>query len=142
MKIWNGYSSEHSMNLVMIGHFKEIREAEKAKEIIDQIYSQVIHESENGSETGLNGESRYTKEMSELFQKTNMYTIRPLELEQFLYDVRVEVEGKNVVVTTDESEISAFLKVLIEKGAKVEIYSAHDHPEVESEAEEAKGEEK
>ena len=22
MKIWDGYGSEHSMNLVMIGHFK------------------------------------------------------------------------------------------------------------------------
>ena len=29
MKIWNGYGSEHSMNLVMIGRFKTVGEAEK-----------------------------------------------------------------------------------------------------------------
>ena len=35
MKIWQGYGSEHSMNLVMIGHFKDAGSAVKAKELID-----------------------------------------------------------------------------------------------------------
>lgn len=31
MKIWQGYGSEHSMNLVMIGHFKSPKDATHAQ---------------------------------------------------------------------------------------------------------------
>ena len=37
MKVWNGWGSEHSMNLVMIGRFEEVDAAKKAKLIIDLI---------------------------------------------------------------------------------------------------------
>ena len=37
MKIWHGYGSEHSMNLVMIGHFKSSEDAEKTQKLIDQL---------------------------------------------------------------------------------------------------------
>ena len=46
MKVWNGYGSEHSMNLVIVGHFKEVRDAEKAKELIDLLTEQVNAEPE------------------------------------------------------------------------------------------------
>jgi hypothetical protein len=51
-------------------------------------------------------------------------------MEQFMFDVSVDIKGSKVVITTDESEVSAFIKVLLDKGAKVEIYSSHDYPEV------------
>ena len=35
MKIWYQNGSEHSANLVMIGHFEDAANATKAKEIID-----------------------------------------------------------------------------------------------------------
>src|SRR6266481_7179904 len=41
MKIWYGYGSEHSMRLVMIGHFREVTDAERAKEAIDRLTAQV-----------------------------------------------------------------------------------------------------
>ena len=37
MKIWHGYGSEHSMNLVMIGHFKNPDDAEKTQKLIEQL---------------------------------------------------------------------------------------------------------
>lgn len=37
MKVWNGYGSEHSMNLVMVGQFKTIEDAEKTKELIESL---------------------------------------------------------------------------------------------------------
>ena len=40
-------------------------------------------------------------------------------------------EDDKVVVTTNESDVSAFLKVMIDKGARVEVYSAHDYPETQ-----------
>ena len=37
MKIWQGYGSDHSMNLVMIGHFKNPKDAEETQKLIEQL---------------------------------------------------------------------------------------------------------
>jgi hypothetical protein len=47
--------------------------------------------------------------------------------------VRVETKGNDIVLTTEEIEVSAFLKVLIDHGARVEVYSAHDYPDTPKE---------
>jgi hypothetical protein len=49
MRIWYGYGSEHSMNLVMIGRFKSAVDAEKTKEIIDQLTEKLVDKIEVGS---------------------------------------------------------------------------------------------
>ncbi|EUA59807.1 hypothetical protein I550_2955 [Mycobacterium intracellulare 1956] len=33
------------------------------------------------------------------------------------------------MITTDESDVQALLKVLLDGGARVEVYSAHDYPD-------------
>jgi Family of unknown function (DUF6375) len=73
------------------------------------------------------------KRCSIFFKNTNLYSIGPPELEQFNYDVHVEQKANTLILTTDESEVSAFLKLLIERGAKVEVYSAHDYPDSKNE---------
>ncbi len=129
MKLWYGYGSEHSMNLVMIGQFKDAGEATKAKEVIERITEQVnldieADHIEVGEQT-----DRYSDDMLTLLTSgVNVHGIYPAELEQFVYDVSVEVEDDKVLVTTEEIDVSAFLKVLIDKGARVEVYSAHHHP--------------
>ena len=65
--------------------------------------------------------------MLEALTKVNIFMIGPTELEQFAYDVHVKVEGTKVVLTTDESDVSAFFKVLLDQGARVEMYSAHHY---------------
>ena len=69
--------------------------------------------------------------MMDFLIKSHLNTVGAAELEQFLYDVSVEKKGNKVILRTDESEVSAFMKILIEKGAKVEVYSAHEYPERE-----------
>jgi len=125
MKIWKGYGSEHSMNLVMIGRFKENKDAEEAKELIEELAKIVNLDEEDQSISS----NRYSERMMEFFKSANLYTIGPEELEQFIYDVRTEVNNNEVIITTDESEISAFMKVLLEKGARIEMYSAHNYPD-------------
>lgn len=78
-------------------------------------------------------EARFSKEMLDLFRNAKLHSIGPAELEQFHYDFHVDQKGNTLILTTDESEISAFLKLLIDRGAKVEIYSAHDYPNAKSE---------
>ena len=124
MKIWHGYGSEHSMNLVMIGHFKSSEDAEKTQELIDQL-SEGLRDK---IEVGKSGD-RFSDDVLDLLKEKEIYNLSPSELEQFLYDTHARVEGDKIILTTDESEVSAFFKLMISKGAKVEIYSAHHYPD-------------
>ncbi len=128
MKIWHEHGSEHSANLVMIGQFEDATEATKAKEIIDALTDQVAKDQESGALVFGSPSDRYGKEMLDLLGQLNVASIGPGELEQFAYDVNVKVEGEKLIVTTDELDIAAFLKVLFLRGARIELYSAHDHP--------------
>jgi hypothetical protein len=129
MKLWFGYSSEHSSNLVMIGRFKDLGDAAEAKEIIEQLTEQVRADEQAGLLKIGELADRYTDDMLNLLQKVKVHSIGPAELEQFAYDVGIKVENKEVVLTTEEYDVSAFLKVLLDKGARVEVYSAHDYPD-------------
>ena len=133
MKIWNAYASEHSMNLVMIGRFKEVRDAEEAKRIIDRLREQVA--SESGVyhvDSDAHGQ-RFSDEMLKVLNESRFHSAYPAELGQFELDVHVEVRGSQIVITTDEADVSVFLKLLIDKGARVEVYSAHDYPDADDE---------
>jgi hypothetical protein len=131
MKIWSQHGSEHSANLVMIGHFADVTEATKAKEIIDELMRQVEADQDAGAIVLGSPSDRYGEEMLNLLGRLNIMSIGPWEFEQFLYSVRVEVEGSNLILTTDEIDISAFLKVMLDEGARSEGYSAHNHPDTE-----------
>jgi hypothetical protein len=130
MKIWHGHGSEHSANLVMIGHFKDVAAAAKAKEVIDRLRQQVQADCQAGQmDVGSGSTNRYTDGMMDLLDRVKVYDIGPPELEQFAYEVNVDTKGNQVVITTDESDITAFIKVLIDSGARVEVFSAHDDPD-------------
>jgi hypothetical protein len=122
MKFWNSYGSEHSANLVMVGHFQSRSNAEEAQAAIDQI-SKYLTDSQESYEDG----GRYSSQMLDLLMNLKIHSIQPRELDQFTYDVSTELKEDKIIVTTDESDISAFLKILIEFEAKVEVYSAHTY---------------
>jgi predicted secreted protein len=126
MKVWRGYGSEHSMNLVMIGQFKSVDDARKTKQTIDQLIEKLADKIEVGRTR-----NRFEDEVFALLKDANIYTLGPLELEQFLYDVSTRIEEDKLILTTDESEVSAFMKLMIDRGAKIEIFSAHDYPDAE-----------
>ena len=67
--------------------------------------------------------------MRELLSSERLYSFAPEELEQFSYDVSVNHDERQISLRTDEVDISAFLKLLVQKGARVEVYSAHDYPD-------------
>lgn len=126
MKVWRGYGSEHSMNLVMIGQFKSVDDARKTKQTIDQLTEKLADKIEVGRTR-----NRFEDEVFALLRDANIYTLGPLELEQFLYDISTRIEEDKLILTTDESEVSAFIKLMIDRGAKIEIFSAHDYPDAE-----------
>jgi len=131
MRIWYQYGSEHSANLVMIGQFEDATEATKAKEIIDELTKQVAEDEGKGALVFGSPSDKYGAAMLDLLGRLNIATIGPQELEQFLYEVSVKVEGSKIVLTTEEIDISAFLKVMVNRGARIEVYSAHDHTDTD-----------
>ena len=134
MKLWYGHGSEHSMNLVMIGRFKDANHAGQAKHLIDRLTERVTEETSAGLIEFDGSTTRYSHAMLDLLSKLNLHTIGPSELAQFALCVNVEHNGTEIEIRTDECDVSAFLKVLIEKGARVEVYSAHDYPALKRDA--------
>jgi hypothetical protein len=130
MKVWYSYGSEHSMDLVMIGRFKDAANAAKAEQVIEWLTKQVDDDVKAGLMRIGEQPDRYTDGMLELLRRTNVNSIGPAELEQFAYDVTVKAEGSQVVINTEEIDVSAFLKVLLDHGARIEVYSAHEYPDV------------
>lgn len=72
---------------------------------------------------------RFSDEVISLLREVDCYILGPSELEHFLYEVYTQVEGDKIILKTEESEVSAFFKFMVSRGAKVEIYSAHDYPD-------------
>lgn len=129
MKIWYGFGTEHSMNLVMIGRFRDAPKAETVHGIIKTLTSAVQAEEDAGRLTAGEPIDRYSDEVLRLLGDLGIHNVGPAELEQFLYDVNVKRDGDAIIVTTDEIDVSALWKVLLDNGARVEMYSAHDYPD-------------
>ena len=115
------------MNLVMIGKFDEDREASQAFAAIKQIMERAGADVKSGLLEVGDPPDRYTNAMMKLAEDMRLYSLHPAEFEQFVYDVAVDLEDDKIVITTDEADVSAFLKILVDRGARVEVYSAHDH---------------
>ena len=129
MKVWNGFGSEHSMNLVMIGQFQNAGDAEKVTEIFERLTKQVRVDEDAGLLQFGGKSDRFTDDMLHLLSSLNVNSIGPNEVEQFAYDVSIKVQRDQLVLTTEESDVSAFLKVLLDHGARIELFSAHDYPD-------------
>jgi len=128
MKIWSGYGSEHSMNLVLIGKFKRAQDAEKVKKVIDQLSAQAADDDSDSIPFAKPENQRFSDDMLSLLCSLNVHSLAPGELVQLVSDYRLEREEGRITVTTDEADVSAFVKLFIEAGAKVEVFSAHDYP--------------
>lgn len=127
MKVWNGYGSEHSSNIVMIGQFKTIAEAEKAKRLMEEMIERLFDLVGYGvDEEPL---QRFSDEVMEILIEKNLSFFGPEEMEQFRNEVSIKLDGDKLIFKTEENDYSVFIKMLIREGAKIEIYSAHDHPD-------------
>lgn len=128
MKIWNGYGSEHSMNLVLIGRFKRAQDAEKVEKDIDRLSAQASKDDSHSISFSEPEDQRFSDDMLSLLRSLNLNTLGPADLGQLVAEHHLRREGDRITVTTDEAEVFAFVKLFIEAGAKVEVFSAHDYP--------------
>ena len=99
MKIWKGYGTEHSANLVIIGTFKDVKNATEAKNIIEEL-TKIVRDDE---------------------------TMDYNDPEALLYDYSIDQEGNKLKIHTEEQKYQIILNAMIQKGAKIELFSAHDY---------------
>lgn len=128
MKIWNGYGSEHSMNLVLIGRFKRAQDAENVEKSIEKLSAQALKDDSHSISSGKPEDQRFSDDMLSLLRNLNLYTLGPAEIGQLVYEHHLRREGDRITVKTEEADVSAFVKLFIDAGAKVEVFSAHDYP--------------
>jgi len=110
----------------MIGKFKDAASASDLKAVVDQLTELLC-----GRDTESMDLERYSEDVMKLLWERKIYCLGPGDLPQFGYDVRTEVKEGQFVVTTDETDVSAFFKLMIDKGARIEVYSAHDYRDTE-----------
>lgn len=123
MKLWCGYGSEHSANIEMIGQFKSVEDARDVYKLFERLAEEVNDIVEVGSSS-----DRFSDEALDLLRELKVYDLQPFELEQFLYENYPELKSDRIVLRTDEIDVSAFFKLMVSNGAKVQILSRHDYP--------------
>lgn len=134
MKIWMGYGSEHSMNLVLIGKFKQAKDADNVAAVIEKLGEQATKEDAYAIAHAPPRYQRFSDDMMALLRQFRLNTLAPEELGQFNYEHSVEQDGDTIKISTDEADVSAFIKLFVETGARVEVYSAHDYPDKPAQA--------
>jgi hypothetical protein len=129
MKIWCGYGSEHSANLVIIGKFKSERDAQSVKTLISEMTRIARDEQGRGHLDVGNPPERYPEEMLEIIkQQDGTSMVSKENLLDLLYDYNMKLDGDRLIIETEETSIEAFVMAMLSSGAKIETYSAHEHP--------------
>jgi hypothetical protein len=126
VKVWIGHGSEHSANIVMIGTFRREADALKAKMIFEKV--QALASSISEQERIDRGEAGFSEAMLNLLIELGVHSLGPADPDTFATDHSLDLNGSTLTVRTDEPNVGAFLSVLMDGGAKVEVFSAHDYP--------------
>ncbi len=124
MKVWIGYGSEHSNNLMMVGTFANVDRATEAFKDFDEIRKQAQLDYEDGILDFEKTHSRWSDAMRDLLMKHNVYSLGPDDLMDFVLDTQVSQEGDKIIVRTDEIEVAGFLKLFYSRGARIEVGDA------------------
>jgi hypothetical protein len=123
MKIWTGHGSEHSYNLILVGHFVDETKARITEQRFDRLTAAATSEL---PELGWDADQRLTTGLREILDELKAWNLSRSDIENFAYEHTVRRSGSELRIETDEGEIQGFLKVLIDGGARIEVFSAHD----------------
>lgn len=109
----------------MVGRFKSTDDAEKAEQLIDKFTEEIGHKPDTVSL-----HERYNDAALRILRELDCYVLSPSELKHLLHgDNTTRLDDDKVILETDETEVSAFFKLMIKNGAKVEVFSTHDYPD-------------
>jgi hypothetical protein len=127
MKIWTGYGSEHSANLVIIGKFESAKVAQEALDLLNEATRIATADEAAGHIKLGSPATKFSDAMMKLFTERNFMAFGHNDPEQLLYEYSASRDNDKVVIKTEEHDINAFIKILLDGRAKIEVYSAHNH---------------
>lgn len=127
MKIWTSYSSEHSSRIRIIGRFKTKDELESFKDSFEQMKQLV---ADNLDECFNESDKFPIQILDQLGHDMidHSGTIAAHDLLDFANEMSTEFEDKTVVIKSNESNWAGVIKMLVEAGAKIEMFSEHAYP--------------
>ena len=128
MKIWQGYSSEHSSRIVLVGHFQSPADAEAFNEEYKKIQAlAVAHFGEIESDDDKFPDEIFKILYNEKIKFSQITT--PKDLAEFAGEGDTSVSGNDFILTSSEYEWGGTIKMLLMAGAKIELFSRHDYEE-------------
>jgi hypothetical protein len=123
VRIWHSFGSEHSMDLVLIGKFETVSSAEAAIERMEAL--KALAEAEWSDDSWQRQDERMPVTLTDELIKLKLYEMGRADVDIYAYEHSIERKGSTVRIWTEESEVQGFLKVLINLGARVEVFSRH-----------------
>jgi Family of unknown function (DUF6375) len=128
MKVWYGHGSEHSANLVIIGTFKTDQDAADTERLIRQMIEVVEEDAQAGRIEAGEPVKEFSERLMQVSKSENFWTFSYGDPGELLFEHVIERDRNRIVVTTEDQQINALLKMLVHGSAKVEVYSAHAYP--------------
>ena len=122
------------MNLVLIGKFRQAKDAEDVVDVINKLAEQASKDDAYAIAHAPPQDQRFSDGMMALIRRLQLNTLAPEELGQFNFEHSVKRDGDTIKISTDEADVSAFIKLFVESGARVEVYSAHHYPDKPAQA--------
>ena len=130
MKIWTGYGSEHSANLVMIGKFKSAEDATSFLAELEKLET-MVQEDPSTDEV-------FYEFPKQMLDKLVYGTIRfcrdfePKDLNDFRQDLhrnQLEENPSMVEFRSDVTGWAGLIKMLLNAGARVEVFEESNEAE-------------
>src|SRR5688572_24390726 len=114
MKIWQSYGSDHSANLVMIGHFKSVDDAKAALEAIEKLQAKAGQDESAGRIDPFGGANvRYSDALLEIASEFKIWDLTPSDYASFVFEVHAKQVENRLEFWTDDTEILGYVKLLI-----------------------------
>lgn len=127
MKIWTSYSSEHSSQIRIIGRFKTKDALESFKDSFEQMKQLV---ADNYDECFNESDMFPIQILDQLGNDriNHAGTIAAHDLLDFANEMSTSFKDKTIIIKSNESNWSGVIKMLVDSGAKIEMFSEHDYP--------------
>jgi hypothetical protein len=112
------------MDLIMIGKFETVAEAEDAVSRMEAL--KVLADAEWSDDSWQSKDERMPESLREGLMSLELYDMGRFDVDNYAYEHSISRDGSNVRIWTEESDVQGFLKVLINLGARVDVFSRHD----------------
>lgn len=114
MKVWFSHAGEHSTDMRLIGKFKTAENAQKAAKLLNTLISV--------KDKSIKNEYQFSEELSSILREYQ-FELKTRDVEELDYLGEVESQGKEIIVDSNEVNVSVLTRVFYFYGAKIEIFS-------------------